>query len=250
MEEQRIKNLKHGDELPSGVLEMVKIYVACKRTLSIGDKMAGRHGNKGVISQVVPVEDMPFLPDGTPVELILNPLGVPARMNIGQILETHLGWAAQGLGEQIDEMIRKEYSPKALREKAQKIYSSDSFSRVIEEMTDEELLEFARIEKVILHELNDQCDIYVDSALESRQSADIAGCHLEIGVLFKSLGRDHVPEQGDYILTLPGYLHLHHRVVKQVASVAGRGRTHVVRSPQGEEFHGHQPAEPGVGRPR
>jgi len=98
--EQRIKNLKHGDELPSGVLEMVKIYVACKRTLSIGDKMAGRHGNKGVIAKIMPEEDMPFLADGTPLDILLNPLGVPSRMNVGQILETHLGWVAKVLGFQ------------------------------------------------------------------------------------------------------------------------------------------------------
>ena len=90
--------MKRGDELPSGVLQMVKVYVASKRQISVGDKMAGRHGNKGVISKVLPVEDMPFLEDGTPVDIILNPLGVPSRMNVGQILETHLGWAASKLG--------------------------------------------------------------------------------------------------------------------------------------------------------
>jgi DNA-directed RNA polymerase subunit beta len=94
----KLERMKHGDELPSGVLEMVKVYVATKRTLSIGDKMAGRHGNKGVIARIVPVEDMPFLPDGTPIDICLNPLGVPSRMNVGQILETHLGWAAKVLG--------------------------------------------------------------------------------------------------------------------------------------------------------
>ncbi|MBC8378832.1 MAG: DNA-directed RNA polymerase subunit beta [Planctomycetes bacterium] len=95
---REVDRLKHGDELPSGVLEMVKIYVATKRTLSIGDKMAGRHGNKGVIAKIMPVEDMPFLDDGTAVDICLNPLGVPSRMNVGQILETHLGWAAKVLG--------------------------------------------------------------------------------------------------------------------------------------------------------
>ncbi|NIA17348.1 MAG: DNA-directed RNA polymerase subunit beta, partial [Planctomycetes bacterium] len=94
----RLERMKHGDELPSGVLEMVKIYVATKRTLSIGDKMAGRHGNKGVIARILPVEDMPFLEDGTPVDICLNPLGVPSRMNVGQIFETHMGWAAKVLG--------------------------------------------------------------------------------------------------------------------------------------------------------
>ena len=95
---RKVDSLKHGDELPSGVLQMVKIYVACKRTLSIGDKMAGRHGNKGVIAKIMPEEDMPFLDDGTPLDILLNPLGVPSRMNVGQILETHLGWVAKVLG--------------------------------------------------------------------------------------------------------------------------------------------------------
>ena len=97
---QRVESLKHGDELPSGVLQMVKVYVAIKRTLSIGDKMAGRHGNKGVIAKIMPEEDMPFLADGTSLDILLNPLGVPSRMNVGQILETHLGWVAKVLGFQ------------------------------------------------------------------------------------------------------------------------------------------------------
>src|SRR5678810_221147 len=97
---RRMEHMKRGDELPSGVLEMVKVYVATKRQLSVGDKMAGRHGNKGVIARIVPEEDMPFLEDGTPVDIMLNPLGVPSRMNVGQILETHLGWAAAVLGFQ------------------------------------------------------------------------------------------------------------------------------------------------------
>ncbi|MEW6250135.1 MAG: DNA-directed RNA polymerase subunit beta, partial [Planctomycetota bacterium] len=99
--ERRLGHMKRGDELPSGVLEMVKVYVATKRTLSVGDKMAGRHGNKGVIARVMPEEDMPFLEDGTPIDIVLNPLGVPSRMNVGQILETHLGWAAAVLGYQV-----------------------------------------------------------------------------------------------------------------------------------------------------
>src|SRR6185437_738086 len=98
--ERRMEHMKRGDELPSGVLEMVKVYVSTKRQLSVGDKMAGRHGNKGVIARIVPEEDMPFLEDGTPVEILLNPLGVPSRMNVDQILETHLGWAMAVLGQQ------------------------------------------------------------------------------------------------------------------------------------------------------
>src|SRR5206468_3487248 len=98
--DRRLNSLKRGDELPSGVLQMVKIYIATKRVISVGDKMAGRHGNKGVIAKILPVEDMPFLADGTPVQILLNPLGVPSRMNVGQILETHLGWAGAKLGFQ------------------------------------------------------------------------------------------------------------------------------------------------------
>ena len=96
--EKEIEKVTRGDELPPGVVKLVKVYVAKKRKLSVGDKMAGRHGNKGVVAKILPEEDMPYLPDGTPVEIVLNPLGVPSRMNIGQILETHLGWAAHALG--------------------------------------------------------------------------------------------------------------------------------------------------------
>src|SRR5471032_994524 len=94
----KIAKMQKGDELAPGVIKMVKVYIAMKRKLSVGDKMAGRHGNKGVIARILPEEDMPYLPDGTPVEIVLNPLGVPSRMNVGQILETHLGWAARVLG--------------------------------------------------------------------------------------------------------------------------------------------------------
>ena len=96
--QEKIERLKGGDELPPGVIKMVKVFVAIKRKLQVGDKMAGRHGNKGVLSRILPEEDMPYLEDGTPVDIVLNPLGVPSRMNVGQILETHLGWAARTLG--------------------------------------------------------------------------------------------------------------------------------------------------------
>ena len=112
---QKVERLQKGDELPPGVIKMVKVYVAIKRKLSVGDKMAGRHGNKGVISKVLPVEDMPYLEDGTPVDLVLNPLGVPSRMNVGQILETHLGWAAKGMGQKIGQMIDENYNIETLR---------------------------------------------------------------------------------------------------------------------------------------
>ena len=103
--ENKVDKLQRGDELPPGVMKMVKVFVAVKRKLQPGDKMAGRHGNKGVISKINPQEDMPYLEDGTPVDIVLNPLGVPSRMNVGQILETHLGWASLGLGRQISQML-------------------------------------------------------------------------------------------------------------------------------------------------
>ncbi len=142
--EKKIARLKKADELPPGVIKMVKIDVAIKRKLSVGDKMAGRHGNKGVISRILPEEDMPYLEDGAPVDIVLNPLGVPSRMNVGQILETHLGWAAKGLGEQINQIIQKEYTPKALRDKIKKIYRSDNFSQLIDEMNDDDIRDYAR----------------------------------------------------------------------------------------------------------
>jgi DNA-directed RNA polymerase subunit beta len=111
----KVERLKKGDELAPGVIKMVKVYVAIKRKLSVGDKMAGRHGNKGVISRILPVEDMPYLEDGTPVDVVLNPLGVPSRMNVGQVLETHLGWAARGMGVVIADMLEKKYDDASLR---------------------------------------------------------------------------------------------------------------------------------------
>ena len=101
----KVEKLQRGDELPPGVMKMVKVFIAVKRKIQPGDKMAGRHGNKGVVSRIVPQEDMPFLADGTPVDIVLNPLGVPSRMNVGQILETHLGWACAGLGKQVGDAV-------------------------------------------------------------------------------------------------------------------------------------------------
>ncbi len=105
--EEKINKLKRGDELPPGVIKMVKVYIAVKRKLQVGDKMAGRHGNKGVVSRILPAEDMPYFPDGTPMDIVLNPLGVPSRMNVGQVLETHLGWAAKGIGQQLAAMLEE-----------------------------------------------------------------------------------------------------------------------------------------------
>ncbi|MEJ5375639.1 MAG: DNA-directed RNA polymerase subunit beta [bacterium] len=142
--DERILRLKRGDELPPGVIKMVKVYVAIKRKLSVGDKMAGRHGNKGVISRVVPEEDMPYFEDGTPVDLVLNPLGVPSRMNVGQVLETHLGWAAKGLGEQVGRLLDAHAGAKAVKEMLSRIYSSPKFDSLLDQMSEEELLDVAK----------------------------------------------------------------------------------------------------------
>jgi DNA-directed RNA polymerase subunit beta len=142
--DEKISRIRRGDELPPGVLKMVKAYIAMKRKLSVGDKMAGRHGNKGVISRILPEEDMPYTADGTPVDIVLNPLGVPSRMNVGQIMEAHLGWAARGLGDQIQHMMEKEFSPKAVRDWLGKIYSSDRFQAYLKGLTEDEVREIAR----------------------------------------------------------------------------------------------------------
>jgi DNA-directed RNA polymerase subunit beta len=141
--EAKRKKLTQGDELPPGVQKMVKVYLAVKRRLQPGDKMAGRHGNKGVVSKIVPIEDMPHMADGTPMDIVLNPLGVPSRMNIGQILETHLGWAAKGLGHRIGEMLRKQVAAAEIRKFMNKIYNSSGRSEDIDGLTEKEVVELA-----------------------------------------------------------------------------------------------------------
>jgi DNA-directed RNA polymerase subunit beta len=137
------KKLTQGDELPPGVQKMVKVYLAVKRRLQPGDKMAGRHGNKGVVSKIVPIEDMPHMADGTPMDIVLNPLGVPSRMNIGQILETHLGWAAKGLGLKIGEMLRKQTAAAEIRKFLNKIYNASGRSVDVDGLTEKEVVELA-----------------------------------------------------------------------------------------------------------
>jgi DNA-directed RNA polymerase subunit beta len=139
--DEKISRLRRGDELPPGVLKQVKVYIAMKRKLSVGDKMAGRHGNKGVISRILPEEDMPYTADGSPVDVVLNPLGVPSRMNVGQIMEAHLGWAAKGLGEQLQRMMEKEFSTRSMREWLGRIYRSDRFDAYLKGLTDDEVRE-------------------------------------------------------------------------------------------------------------
>ena len=142
--EEKRKKLTQGDELPPGVLKMVKVYLAVKRRLQPGDKMAGRHGNKGVVSKIVPVEDMPYMADGTPVDIVLNPLGVPSRMNIGQVLEVHLGWAAKGLGERIGELLQRQAAVAEIRAFLDKIYNSTGRKENLDELSDDEIVAMAR----------------------------------------------------------------------------------------------------------
>ena len=132
------EKVTEGDDLPPGVIKMVKVHIAIKRKLSVGDKMAGRHGNKGVVSRILPEEDMPFFADGRPVDIVLNPLGVPSRMNIGQIMEVHLGWAARELGRQLAEMVDKGTALQSVRDEVKDIFASPEIAAEVDEMDDEE----------------------------------------------------------------------------------------------------------------
>ncbi|WP_175780925.1 DNA-directed RNA polymerase subunit beta [Burkholderia anthina] len=142
--EEKRKKLTQGDELPPGVLKMVKVYLAVKRRLQPGDKMAGRHGNKGVVSKIVPIEDMPYMADGRPADVVLNPLGVPSRMNVGQVLEVHLGWAAKGLGWRIGEMLQRQAKIEEMRVFLTKIYNDSGRQEDLESFSDDEILELAK----------------------------------------------------------------------------------------------------------
>lgn len=141
--EEKRKKLTQGDELPPGVIKMVKVYLAVKRRLQPGDKMAGRHGNKGVVSKITPIEDMPYMADGTPADIVLNPLGVPSRMNVGQILETHLGWAARGLGERIGNMLKAQAKAAEIRKLLNQIYNESGKTEDLDSLSDAEILELA-----------------------------------------------------------------------------------------------------------
>jgi DNA-directed RNA polymerase subunit beta len=142
--EEKRKKLTQGDELPPGVLKMVKVYLAVKRRLQPGDKMAGRHGNKGVVSKIVPIEDMPYMADGRPADVVLNPLGVPSRMNVGQVLEVHLGWAAKGLGWRIGEMLQRQAKIEELRVFLTKLYNESGRAEELESFSDDDIVELAK----------------------------------------------------------------------------------------------------------
>jgi DNA-directed RNA polymerase subunit beta len=141
--EEKRKKLTQGDELPAGVLKMVKVYLAVKRRLQPGDKMAGRHGNKGVVSKIVPVEDMPYMADGTPCDIVLNPLGVPSRMNVGQVLEVHLGWAGKGIGQRIGDMLQAEAKVAEIKGFLEKIYNVSGQKEDLSKLSETQLREMA-----------------------------------------------------------------------------------------------------------
>jgi DNA-directed RNA polymerase subunit beta len=144
--QEKIGKLTRGDELPPGVIKMVKVYVAIKRKLQVGDKMAGRHGNKGVVSRILPLEDLPYLPDGTPVDVVLNPLGVPSRMNVGQVLEVHFGWAGYLLGKKIQSFVEeKGLGGAALRKELSKLFTKPETRKLVEELPEEDLGRFAHV---------------------------------------------------------------------------------------------------------
>merc|ERR1711916_74509 len=144
--EDKKRKLTTGDDLAPGVLKIVKVYLAIKRRIQPGDKMAGRHGNKGVISVIMPIEDMPYDENGEPVDIVLNPLGVPSRMNVGQVLEMHLGMAAKGLGDKINTMLRQQQAVQEVRDFLEQVYNAigDAYKEDLDSFTDEEILDLAQ----------------------------------------------------------------------------------------------------------
>jgi DNA-directed RNA polymerase subunit beta len=195
--------------LPPGVFKMVKVYVAIKRKLSVGDKMAGRHGNKGVISRILPEEDMPYMADGTPVDIVLNPLGVPSRMNVGQILETHLGWAARGLGQQVQVLLDEHRGIEIakVRKALNEAYDHPETSRVLDGASDEAILSLAKSVATGVH----VATAVFDGAGEPEIRAEMIRSKLPTSgqmVLFD--GRSGDPFEGDVTVGVLYMLKLHH----------------------------------------
>ncbi len=210
---EKISRLKKGDELPPGVIKMVKVYVAIKRKLAVGDKMAGRHGNKGVVSRILPEEDMPYMADGRPVDIVLNPLGVPSRMNVGQILETHLGWAARALGEQIDRMIEEKASPTELRKQVRRIYQAKEIGELVDGLSDKEIVKLA---EKLTHGVHVSTPVF-DGAREAEvnQLLELAGQPITgQQVLFD--GRTGEPFDQDVTVGVMYMLKLHHLVDEKI----------------------------------
>lgn len=207
--DEKIEKIKRGDELPPGVIKMVKVNLAVKRKLAVGDKMAGRHGNKGVLSRILPIEDMPYLADGRAVDIVLNPLGVPSRMNVGQILETHLGWAARGIGEKIEAMAQSGISPAKIREKLREVYGSRDISKLIDKLTDEQVVSLARKLGRGIHTASP----VFDGAKEAQINKALEDGGLPLSgqtVLFD--GRTGIPFDKDVTVGIIYMLKLHHLV--------------------------------------
>ncbi len=206
--DEKIARLRKGDELPPGVFKMVKVYLSIKRKLSVGDKMAGRHGNKGVISRILPEEDMPFLADGTPVDIVLNPLGVPSRMNVGQILETHLGWAAHGLGQRINQLLEEHApDPEQLRGKLKHLYGDVRISKLLDEASPETVLAVAQDARHGVH----MATAVFDGAKEDEIRGEFARAGLPPTgqtVLFD--GRSGEPFDGEVTVGVLYMMKLHH----------------------------------------
>ncbi len=206
---EKLAKLTKGDELPPGVIKMVKVYIAIKRKLQVGDKMAGRHGNKGVISRILPTEDLPYLEDGTPIDIVLNPLGVPSRMNVGQILEVHLGWAARELGNQINAYMETNFSPEVLRAQLKKIYENEEASRFIDTLPDDDVARFADKIRRGIHVATP----VFDGAFETEVKDFLAKAGLpDSGQAILFDGRSGEPFEEDVTVGIMYMLKLHHLV--------------------------------------
>jgi len=211
--EEKLDKIKASDELPPGVIKMVKVYVAIKRKLSVGDKMAGRHGNKGVLSRILPEEDMPYFADGSTVDIILNPLGVPSRMNVGQILETHLGWAAKSIGEGLNELLEKNNNLNHIKSELKKTYSTPQFDEFLENASAEDIHRFvSRLKKgmLVASPVFDGCP-----EAQIRKLLDTAGLP-ETGQAILFDGRTGEPFDQEVTVGIIYMLKLHHLVDNKI----------------------------------
>ena len=211
--EEKLEKIRASDELPPGVIKMVKVYIAIKRKLSVGDKMAGRHGNKGVLSRILPEEDMPYFADGSTVDIILNPLGVPSRMNVGQILETHLGWAAKSIGEGLNELLEKNSNLNQIKSELKKTYSSPDFDEFLENASQEDIRRFiGRLKKgmLVASPVFDGCP-----EPQIRKLLDMAGLP-ETGQAVLFDGRTGEPFDQEVTVGIIYMLKLHHLVDNKI----------------------------------
>ncbi len=235
--EQRISKLIKPDELPPGVLKIVKVRLAVKRKLQVGDKMAGRHGNKGVISKILAEEDMPYLPDGRPVDMVLNPLGVPSRMNVGQILETHLGWGAKELGRQLNEYIETEFSADSLKEKLNNVYSGTSSketSKLINSMNKDELVSMVKKFKNGIPVMSPVFDGAAET--EIRKILDLADVPDDAKTILFD-GRTGEPFDQKVCVGVMYMLKLHHLVEEKIHARAIGPYSLVTQQPLGGKAH-------------